>query len=247
MVINNETVGISAEVAIAKEFNVRVNPDYASRANGNIVEYIRPCVRRIFSDYKIAVPIRHIAEKQNPIDFILTDNKSLSVKSNKGNIGKVAPQILGQPTDKTYFELIKEELNYDIDLELKKNNLSDTYKNRSKLFKQLSIGEVDRIINIYWKYMFHCDYLIHFYNIISKTGVFLGEPRFKVFSKNANMPYWDVSKFSFSQSLESWNESCTLKYMGYSIGEFQVHNNRNCFKFRFNMDNIVYLMDNNLI
>ena len=42
---------------------------------------------------------------------------------------------------------------------------------------------------------------------------------------------WEKEKFTFTrQTIEKWNESNTVKYDGISIGEFQVHNNRNCFK-----------------
>ena len=36
----------------------------------------------------------------------------------------------------------------------------------------------------------------------------------------------------------------TVKYDGISIGEFQVHKNRECFKFRFNLDNFVKVVEN---
>ena len=35
-----------------------------------------------------------------------------------------------------------------------------------------------------------------------------------------------------------------VKYDGITIGEFQVHKNRNCFKFRFNMQNLLNLLKN---
>lgn len=43
--------------------------------------------------------------------------------------------------------------------------------------------------------------------------------------------------------MKLWNESNTVKYSNVSIGEFQVHNKRNCFKFRFNMDGINKLIE----
>lgn len=49
--------------------------------------------------------------------------------------------------------------------------------------------------------------------------------------------------FSFTRlTLEEWNESNTVKYGGITIGEFQVHQNRNCFKFRFNMQNLLEIL-----
>ena len=54
---------------------------------------------------------------------------------------------------------------------------------------------------------------------------------------------WKKEKFSFTRpTLEEWNESNTVKYDGLSIGEFQVHSNRNCYKFRFNLSNLLKLL-----
>ena len=60
-------------------------------------------------------------------------------------------------------------------------------------------------------------------------------------SRNKIMDYeWKREKFTFTRpTIEKWNESNTVKYDGISIGEFQVHNNRNCYKFRFNMKNLL--------
>ena len=245
--VNNETVGISAEVAIAGAFNVAIDSYYASRAEERIVQYIMPHIKQVFQNNSIPAPVKHIAQGQNPVDFELSNNKTLSVKTNQTNIGRAAPQNIGQPTSVTYFEYIKAELNYDVYNELRKRGLSDTYENRAKLFKEISINRIGEVINIYWRNMFDCDYLLFVYNVISASGTLMNQPCFKVFGKSAVPPKWDVSRFSFTQSIDSWNESCTLKYRGMAIGNFQVHSNRNCFKFRFNMDNIMNLINNNMI
>lgn len=230
MIINNETVGISAEVAIANEFGVDISPQYAQRADQAIINRIKPCVRTAFYQNNIPSPIKHIAEGQNPVDFILKNGKTLSVKSNREKLGKVAPQIIGQPTANTYFSIMSKELNYNLLAELIGD---DTYENRVKLFKKVSMTRTVDVLNVYWQYMFDCDYLIHFYNVLNSVD----SPRFIVFGKAA-VPNWDENCFRFSQTLSSWNESCTLYYNGYSIGEFQAHNHRNCLKFRFNMDEL---------
>lgn len=225
MPLNNETVGISAEIAIADVFRVDVNDSYRERADQNIVDRIKPCVRSAFIRYNIPRPVLHIAERQNPVDFILYGNETLSVKSNQGLLGKVAPQIIGQPTAYTYFSIMSDELHCDLLAEL---DGADTYENRVRLFKIISMTRTAEVLNVYWRYLFDCDYLIHFYDV-------LNEPHYIVFKKHA-APDWNPALFSFSQTLYSWNESCTLYYNGRSIGEFQAHAHRNCLKFRFNMD-----------
>ena len=72
---------------------------------------------------------------------------------------------------------------------------------------------------------------------------------FLSFKKELKLPNCHRECFSFTQSLENWNESNTLKYSindtekPISIGEFQVHKNRSCFKFRFNIKNILKILE----
>ncbi len=231
MSINNEIVGISAEVAIANEFGIEINPLYRQRADQATVNRIQPLVRPAFDKNNIPYPIQHIAEGQNPVDFILVGNQTLSVKSNKRKLGKVAPQTIGQPTSETYFSIMSKELNCNLLATLGKN---DTYENRAKLFKEISMTRTAEVLDVYWRYMFDCDYLIYFFNVLNNAG----STNYMVFGK-APVPKWHNNQFSFSKTLNTWNESCTLRYNGYSIGEFQAHNNRNCLKFRFKMGGLI--------
>lgn len=236
MLINNETVGISAEVAIAREFGVNIDPYYESRADEDCVNTIIPCVRKAFTDANIPTPVRHVAEGQNPVDFILKGEKTLSVKTNQEKFGKVAPQQLGQPTSRTYFTIMSSELGEDLSVYVKLDN----YPSKARAFKEISMTRTVEVLNVYWRHMFECDYLIHFYNILYNC------PKYVVLGKLAT-PKWDPSQFSFTQTLDSWNESCTIKHKGRAIGEFQVHNNRDCFKFRFNMDGMVGLLNDGML
>lgn len=236
MIINNETVGISAEVAIARVFGVKIDPYYASRADEECVNIIIPSVRKAFAESNIPTPVRHVAEGQNPVDFILEGDKTLSVKTNQVNYGKIAPQQLGQPTSRTYFTIMSNELGEDLSVYVK----SDNYPDKARIFKEISMTRTAEVLNVYWRHIFECDYLIHFFNILNDR------PRYVVLGK-LSAPKWDSSQFSFTQTLDSWNESCTIKYKGRAIGEFQVHNNRDCFKFRFNMDGIVGLLNDGML
>ena len=46
-------------------------------------------------------------------------------------------------------------------------------------------------------------------------------------------------EFSFTHGIENWKESTTIKYKKVSIGEYQIHKNRDCIKFRFNFKNML--------
>lgn len=235
MYINNEIIGISMEIAIAKAFCLSINKDYEKSSDILIVNKLLKDINffDIFDKNKIPYPKKHVAENQNPVDFILYNNKTLSVKTNKGKLGKVAPQIIGQPTSETYFSYL--ENNYKDEIYI--GNISDNYSDKSDLFKKISIENIDKIINIYWENLFDCDYYLHFFNFNS------GEISYLLLKKE-KPPIWNKENFSFTQSFNSWNESNTVKYCGISIGEFQVHKNRNCFKFRFNMNGIIKLFEN---
>ena len=97
---------------------------------------------------------------------------------------------------------------------------------------------IESLMPIYVEHLFDSDWLLWIYK--DKTGY-----SFKAISKNDISKFdWERDKFTFTkQSVEEWNESNTVKYDGITIGEFQVHNNRNCFKFRFHMTNILALLE----
>ena len=121
---------------------------------------------------------------------------------------------------------------------MKQHNLTNTYKDRSIAFKQISLKNTAKIVSMYWKNLFDCDYYLHFYNL----NKYANPLNNYIFFQKKQPPIWDNNNFTFTQSLDSWNESNTLKYHNISIGEFQVHNKRNCFKFRFNIDGILRLI-----
>lgn len=234
---NNEEIGISAEIAIAKEFNVPVADSYIARGDNDVMNMIQPYIKSIFEKENIPNPIKHIAEGQNPVDFLLDGGKTLSVKTNQQFNKKVAPQNVGQPTSGTYFHHFRS---------IYGNNIPNSYREKCELFKKVSIARIDEIMAIYWKNLFHCDYLLHLYNIVNSYGMLTSNVSYMVYPWLDSRSF-DKSKFSFTQNAQCWNESCTVKYCGIAIGEFQVHKNRDCFKFRFNMDGVNTLLSRRLL
>lgn len=245
--MNNETIGISAELAIADVFDVKVSPSYRERGNEEVTESLKDIVYNIFEEYDIPNPVGHIAENQSPIDFDLKNGETLSVKTNQKKLGKVAPQIIGQPTSDTYFDFLERRFGYDVGGELASRGLPDTYQTRAFLFKEFSINHICEMLSEYWKHIFECDHYIHFYNVLDANGNISYDPKCIVLRNLPANPNWDKSYISFTQSLNTWNESNVLKYNGISIGEFQAHNNRNCLKFRFNIKGILKILKKGLI
>ncbi|MDC4183527.1 hypothetical protein [Mycoplasma bradburyae] len=230
-----EIIGVSAEIAIAEVFNLEIDENYSKRANREVVDMIKPIVKGTFDYYKIPYPIKLISLNQNPIDFILEEGKTLSVKTNQKSKGNIAPQIIGQPTSKTYFKHFSNEL---------KVRMPEFYKQRMELFKKITLDNPLLVISKYWENLFKCDYLMYFYDFLDKDNKLKQKPEAIVFDKTAPQK-WVKDKFSFTKDINTWNESNTIKYDGISFGEFQVHNNRDCFKFRFKLSGILKVLSIN--
>lgn len=225
-----EIIGISAEVAIADTYRVTISDGYRSRGNENIVRATAEIVNETFDRKKIPIPVQHVAEGQNPIDFILANGETLSVKTNQRELGKIAPQRVGQVSSKTYFNYFSEYY----------KEVPASYEERCRLFKTEVFKRIDTFTGIYWENLFDCDFYIHFYDYINRSNSVV-VPKCIVLTKR-DTPNFDYKKFSFTRKLNDWNESNTVKYCGLTIGEFQVHNHRDNFKFRFNMKGIYQLI-----
>ncbi len=234
--LNNEQIGVSAEISIADIFNISIGDTYRNRGVPDIINTIKPIVNSIFEINSIPLPIKHVAENQNKIDFILNGNKTLSVKTNKQKLGKAAPQKIGQASSNTWFSILAERLGIAY--------IPTAYPEKVKLFKIIALTRIEELLYIYWEYMFDCDFLIHIFNIVDSNDSPTNNPQYIVMKKTSS-PIWDPTKITFTKTtVAEWNESNTVKYEydGVAIGEFQVHNNRDNFKFRFNMAGIYKLM-----
>ena len=153
-------------------------------------------------------PIKHVAKNGNQYDFEGTEcnDIKLSAKTTKKD-GKVCPQVIGQPSKKKFCSYFK--LPETITIEEIKNHIVDN---------------IVTMLDIYFHYTFDCP--IVYYNK-NKSKLLLIVNNRKI--------TWKKEDISFSHIIKSkyWNESTTIKICGITIGEFQVHNNRDCIKFRW--------------
>lgn len=163
-------------------------------------------------------PLLHTAEGQGQYDFRGRDDDSvkLSAKTNKKG-GKVSPQILGQPTKKTFckhFELCETMKLVDI--------------------KSYILENVASMLVKYYEFTFDADIL--YYNEHKNTILFI---------KNIQDIPWSSYDIQFTKasldpnSDKFWNESTSISVKEKNIGEFQIHNHRNCIKFRWNFENLL--------
>lgn len=244
---NREVVGVSAEIAIADEFGVPVPDDYRRRGDKTIINSIRPFVREAFVNEGLAFPIEFVGEHQSIVDFVLQNGESLSVKTNVSRLDKVAPQKIGQPTINTYFEYLSNRFSFDLNDILNELHLQDSPESRKYVFKKYSIDNICCMLDEYWVHLFECDHYIHFYRILNKNGIITNNCKYIVLNGLPLRPVWDREKITFTKSVDTWNVSCTVKYDGIGIGEFEVHQSRNCLKFRFNIRGILKLLNRELI
>ena len=156
-------------------------------------------------------------------DFVLQGGKTLSLKTNKGKM--VCPPEVGQPGSKTcllYFSQFFPKGTTEVTRES---------------FKKMVFENIEKIMPIYVEHLFDSDWLLWIY--ATKEGY----EHQSINKEDIKEFVWKKEKFTFTKgTIEEWNESNTVKYNGTTIGEFQVHQNRNCYKFRFNMQNLLELI-----
>lgn len=104
--INNESIGITAEYIICElsGINFNTSPERIDRKDYNML-------RDVGSSALNELPKinEHIGHLNNSIDFILADNKTLSVKTNfVKNTQKVCPQNIGQITRQKFIVIFKD-------------------------------------------------------------------------------------------------------------------------------------------
>lgn len=237
--VNNETLGITAEKTVCDLFGLEYPKNFFKRYSAEMQYQLEEIISYAFET--LPAPIKYCGNmsgerggnSKSSYDFILAGNKTLSLKTNIGK--KVCPPEVGQPNDKTCYNYFKDFVDDD---HINKTN-----------FKVMVYTHIDKLIPIYLSHMFDSDFLLRVFENNKKDALSTGYAYgLDIVKKDFGKGFvWEKEKFTFSQSsIELWNESNTVYYSEISLGEFQVHNNRNCFKFRFNFDNLLKIIRNKL-
>ena len=132
----NETYGMSFEVALCEIYNIEHSIS-SSRVSRNMIDQMKKKLEKEGLGFKL---FKHIG-KQNKVDFITTNNETVSVKTNISGY-KVCPKVIGQTTKKKFCEFFGVE------------------KLSPDEIKELIYENIDKMIDKYLDHLFCCDYLI---------------------------------------------------------------------------------------
>lgn len=223
-----ETFGITAEKTICDKFGLTYPDNLKKRYAPDIQKELLPIITEAFQH--LPKPIMHTGslpgergqQSKCSYDFLLDGNKTLSLKTNTGKM--ICPPEVGQPGSATCLKYF--------------GHLCENEEINEETFKNMVLNRVAEMMPIYTKFLFDSDYMLW---IRKNKNTY----DYQIFPQELLHKFnWEKELFSFTKpTIEDWNDSTTLKYNGISIGEFQVHHNRNCFKFRFNMENLMKLIE----
>jgi len=201
--IVTEDLGKIMEMSICLLYDI----DYIGKFKYSITEAEK--LSLIIKELKVLFPynIIHTAQNGYQYDFTCVDNEfKLSAKTSKRD-GKVCPQVIGQPSKKTfckYFQL--------------------PYTTTIEQIKEFIFENTSLLLNKYFKFTF--DSSIIYYNKKKNLTLFI--------TKKKDIDWFQYKiEFSHIKKQKKWNESTTININGISIGEFQVHNHRDSIKFRW--------------
>ena len=232
--INNETFGISCEYTLCKLYNLKNN--LYSRVSNQYINNLYPILKQFKYEFKNKFNLKcveFVGYNNNDIDFKCSyikkkiNNKTLSVKSNINNNNLCCPQNIGQCTLNSYIKKIKTHHYF----KYKKINIKNKYQ-----IKKFIILNITKLFDIYYNNLFNCNYLLWIkqHNNIINYDIIEKPIKIKI----------NYKLFNFTKNLNNWAESNTLKYDNLAIGIFQIHNSRNCIKFRFYLKNLLKIIKN---
>jgi hypothetical protein len=213
--ITNETLGITTEYLICKIKKLKFNLNL-DRVNLIVATYDL-FLTLLYALAELPEITKYIGYKNESVDYV-TKNGTLSLKTNKSG-DKVCPQGAQGTLKKFAANFLPYSKHYN-----------------KRIVKNYVLNHPKILVETFLKWTFCCNHLLWiFYD--RKEGHF----DYRIY-KDYKRIKLDSKHFRFTQTI-NWNESTTLKYKEVSIGEFQDHKNRDCFKFRFHMKKLCYLVN----
>jgi len=222
----NEKFGQTVEQAISDWQNIpsNIDPDRVDLPMANALKmHIAKAINTelTFSEA--------IGAQNTPVDFngvAHGEPVTISVKSNT-NGNKVCPQIIGQTTKQRFCEYVNlPEGSSDVDI------------------KEWILNNPNFLLQEYATHLNHCDYLVHVQASKPKNKNQINIKSISWYKKSVfDNIEWQEGQCTFTKKTpDTWKESSSIRFRNIPIGEFQVHNNRNNIKFRFNFRNLLKLL-----
>jgi hypothetical protein len=209
-ILLTEDLGKKFEMAICLLYNIPYDGNY--KYSMIDAEKLKQRIGSFITVFPYS--IKHTAKNGYQYDFTGEDDDTikLSAKTTKKD-GMVCPQVIGQPTKKKFCEF------FNIDLSIKTEEIK-TYIETN----------VNKMLIEYYERTFDCPIL--YYN--QKTD------RLLYIKKTTEIDWLNKSiEFSHHKKNKIWGESSSISINNIKIGEFQVHNHRDCIKFRWAFEKLL--------
>lgn len=215
LLVNNERLGKQFEMAICNRYNIPYEGKY--KYDTTLSNHLNERLSKLVELFPYN--LRHTASNGSRYDFTSLDdfNIKLSAKTTKKD-GKICPQVIGQPTKNKFCNFFGINVN-----------------SSSEEIKRYIETNLLEMLNVYAQHTFDCPIIYYNQNLDKLSFIVL---------KNAIN--WIEQDVNFKHLVENavWNESSIIRIKNVTIGEFQVHNHRNCIKFRWNFEKILILFAN---
>jgi len=229
---NTEQLGILVERAMCDIVNIPFN---TKRKYDALSDEITNDINETVGSMLKRMKLDHVGNLNKTYDFIdnndLLKPKTVSVKTiMSGN--KICPQNIGQCS------LARLNTKLQLDIKTKPEMKGYFLDNKKDMLQKYLVNCFCCDMTIVYKFDKGCVY------VINKQ------------QDEMNIRFDETLCFSTSKTLSEWNESNTIYVENkldtkdtkkYSLGEFQIHNNRDCIKFRFNIETLVSMINNNYV
>jgi hypothetical protein len=212
----NEQLGKMFEMAICLLYDIPYDGGYKYTSDAN-KENTEKMKARIVKLLELFPMCKHSAKCGSPYDYTSIENPELhlSAKTTQKD-GKICPQVIGQPSRKKFCEYFKLDSNNKIIAEI------------NGVIKQYIQDNIFELLKEYFSHTFDCPMI--YYNKKADVVQFITVKQ---------QIEWSQIGISFSHIKKNklWNESSCIciekngKLI--TLGEFQVHNHRDCIKFRW--------------
>jgi adenine-specific DNA-methyltransferase len=222
VVKNTEELGMLTEKVICDVSKIKFNTN--RKYNGMTDEMYQDIYKSIKGMYKTIKLTDHVGNMNKEYDFMgVNDTKKkvikVSIKTIMKATNKICPQKVGQCSLKKFNE-----------------RFNENFRSTDEI-KMYYYNSLEKSLNEYLKNTFCCDNTL-IYKF--REGIMYDIEKIRV-------PKFINVVFSLKNDIDVWNESNTVYVVmygeRYTLGEIQIHRNRDCIKYRFNSDTLIKLIE----